>query len=476
MQRNLPVRLLLFLCLLGVAGGLHAQRGGKPGTSTKAYRAAEIFTTESVLYGRFEFRMRAAAGSGVISNFFTWKEGSELTNVDWEELDIEVFGKDGATSWQSNIITAGNPRTTSEEVHAEPASLADGYHTYTLEWTPGRVTWLVDGVVRRTSTGAQAEQLISPAQLRFNIWPPNVPSWVGDFDPAVLPVHMFVSYVRYYRYVDGAFVFDWEDSFDSFDTGRWGKADWTFDENLAQFDPANALTADGKLVLGITTPENMGFSGTAPPDTLDLPYDGGGGTGGDGGGGGDTGGGGGTADGISPSAPGAVNITGADACSISLSWAAATDNVGVTGYRVYADGALRVTTTATSATVTGLTAGINYQFDVTAVDAAGNASAPSTAYARTKKRGCGTARSTAVRQIALYPNPVGEQLTVTASGTAITALALYTGDGRLVTRRSYAGDHGTVRLSVADVPVGAYFLRVTDAAGGEETRGVTVRR
>ena len=194
---------LLLALLVALSPPLSAQRGGgngggRPGSGgggdgTKAYRAAEVFTVNSVLYGRFEFRMRAAEGSGIISNFFTWKDGSEMTGVDWEEVDIEVFGKDGATSWQSNIITAGNPRTTSEEVHQENLALAAGYHTYVLEWTPGSVTWYVDGVLRRQSTGAQVDQLISPAQLRFNIWNPDIPAWVGAFDPAVLPVQMLPS-------------------------------------------------------------------------------------------------------------------------------------------------------------------------------------------------------------------------------------------------------------------------------------------
>ena len=473
MNLRLPLLCLLLLSLTGV---LHAQRGGKPGTTTtKAYRAAEIFTTQSVLYGRFEFRMKAAAGSGIISNFFTWKEGSELTNVDWEEIDIEVFGKDGASSWQSNIITVGNPRTTSEEVHAEPNSLADGYHTYVLEWAPGSVTWLVDGVVRRRSTGAQADQLVSPAQLRFNIWPPDVPEWVGTLDPAAsLPASMFVSYIRYYRYEDGGFVFDWEDTFDGFDTNRWGKADWTFAENLAQFDPANAVTNTGKLVLSITTPEATGFTGTAPADSLDVPYSGGDGGGDTGGGGGDTGG---STDGISPSAPGSVDITGTDACSVGLAWAPATDNVGVTGYRVYADGALKVSTATTSATVTGLAAGINYQFDVTAVDEAGNESAPSTAYARTKKRGCTTARTGAASgDLKIYPNPAAERLTVTSTEFPIARLALYTADGRRVLDRRPAVPSERIDIRLDEVPQGVYFLRITDADGVEATRSVTVRK
>src|SRR5262245_6157617 len=112
----------------------------------KPYKSAEIFTNNSQLYGKYVMRMRAAKGSGVISNFFLWKNGSELPEVFWEEVDIEVFGKDNAQSWQSNIITGMDPpRITSEQVHNAAFSFGDAYHTFTVEWMPGTVRWLVDG-------------------------------------------------------------------------------------------------------------------------------------------------------------------------------------------------------------------------------------------------------------------------------------------------------------------------------------------
>ena len=82
-----------------------------------------------------------------------------------------------------------------------------------------------------------------------------------------------------------------------------------------------------------------------------------------------------------PAAPGGLTVTGHTSASVSLSWNTATDNVGVSGYRV-----LRVsgststqvgTTGSTSFTVTGLGASTAYTFDVVAYDAAGNVSQPS---------------------------------------------------------------------------------------------------
>jgi len=82
-----------------------------------------------------------------------------------------------------------------------------------------------------------------------------------------------------------------------------------------------------------------------------------------------------------PTAPGALHIMGAPtASSLMLMWNASTDNVGVSGYRIY-NGSTLVTTvagTATFYTVTGLSASTAYTFNVRAIDAAGNVSAAST--------------------------------------------------------------------------------------------------
>jgi hypothetical protein len=87
------------------------------------------------------------------------------------------------------------------------------------------------------------------------------------------------------------------------------------------------------------------------------------------------GGGGGGSDTSAPSTPGGLTVTGHSSSSVSLSWTASTDNVGVTGYEVYQGSSLATTATGTSATVSGLSASTAYSFKVRARDAAGNLSA-----------------------------------------------------------------------------------------------------
>ncbi len=79
-----------------------------------------------------------------------------------------------------------------------------------------------------------------------------------------------------------------------------------------------------------------------------------------------------------PSVPAGLRATPSSTSAIALSWTAATDNVGVTGYRVYRSGTRIGETVSPSYVHNGLTPATTYTYTVTAVDAAGNESLPST--------------------------------------------------------------------------------------------------
>ncbi|UCC71572.1 MAG: right-handed parallel beta-helix repeat-containing protein [Gemmatimonadota bacterium] len=83
-----------------------------------------------------------------------------------------------------------------------------------------------------------------------------------------------------------------------------------------------------------------------------------------------------TLDTIEPTAPGTPTLDSKTETTVSISWGASTDNVGVTEYRVFRDGVEVGTVAAptTSFTDTGLAPATTYAYHVTALDAAGNES------------------------------------------------------------------------------------------------------
>ncbi|WP_083974501.1 glycosyl hydrolase family 18 protein [Herbidospora daliensis] len=119
------------------------------------------------------------------------------------------------------------------------------------------------------------------------------------------------------------------------DTGRSASTAYTY--QVRARDAANNQSGLSNSVTGTT-------SGTGGPDTT------------------------------APSTPGGLQVTGVTSNSVSLSWNASTDNVGVTGYLIYRGGSLVTTVTGTSYTDTGRSANTAYTYQVRARDAANNQS------------------------------------------------------------------------------------------------------
>jgi YD repeat-containing protein len=84
-----------------------------------------------------------------------------------------------------------------------------------------------------------------------------------------------------------------------------------------------------------------------------------------------------TPDTAAPSAPTGLNGSASSSTTVNLTWNASTDNVGVTGYRIYRNGTHIASSSTTAYTNTGLTGTTTYSYQVRAYDAANNLSGPS---------------------------------------------------------------------------------------------------
>jgi fibronectin type 3 domain-containing protein len=167
-----------------------------------------------------------------------------------------------------------------------------------------------------------------------------------------------------------------------------------------------------------------------------------------------------------PTAPTDLKVLGTSATSVTLGWGAATDDVGVTGYRVYRDGA-RVATLDPSArtyTDTSLAGGHQYTYRVTAVDAAGNES-PTSGSVTATTAGDSLSAPGAVRATALGDTSIAVTWSAPTGGTAVTGYDVYR-DGGTAPVGSVDGstlsftDHG-----LSPDTTYSYTVRSRDAAG-----------
>ena len=244
-----------------------------------AQSGAELYRTDGYRYGKFEASIQMAPGSGVISSFFLWKNESEISDVYWNEVDIEKFGEN-CNRFLSNLLY-GMPQENHTSVLETEADLCADFHTYTIEWTPERITWFVDGVQLRESNPEDAAEFEENAeegmQFRFNVWVGNA-SFGGVLDTAVLPVHEFIDWVQYSEYTPGEgdddtdFTLSWREDFDSTPAGSWLKGNWASPYNLSVHSPQNVTFQDGMAILSLTKEGEEGYSSPADTesDTLDT--------------------------------------------------------------------------------------------------------------------------------------------------------------------------------------------------------------
>jgi hypothetical protein len=142
-------------------------------SSGKPYSGGEYRTIDTFSYGRFETRMIAAKGSGIVSSFFTY------TGSPWDEIDVEILGKN-TTQAQFNYFVNGVGGH--ERVVDLGFDASAGYHTYAVDWQPNSIAWYVDGVLKHTATGSPSTLPSHPMQIMMNLWNGiGVDGWLGPF-------------------------------------------------------------------------------------------------------------------------------------------------------------------------------------------------------------------------------------------------------------------------------------------------------
>jgi beta-glucanase (GH16 family) len=113
------------------------------------YSSARLTSKDHVTlrYGAVQARMRLPGGRGIWPAF--WMLGQDIDQVGWPrcgEIDVmENFGRDpalvhGAVHGPGYTGGAGISAN-----HRAAASLADGFHVYSVAWEPGRIRWYLDG-------------------------------------------------------------------------------------------------------------------------------------------------------------------------------------------------------------------------------------------------------------------------------------------------------------------------------------------
>ncbi|MFF4342457.1 discoidin domain-containing protein [Kitasatospora sp. NPDC001540] len=177
-----------------------------------------------------------------------------------------------------------------------------------------------------------------------------------------------------------------------------------------------------------------------------------------------------------PSAPANLAYSSPASGQIKLVWGASSDNVGVTGYDVYANGALLTSVSGSTLTYTDSRSDSQtVSYYVKAKDAAGNQSAASNTVTRTGQSG-DTQAPSAPANLA-YSSPASGQVKLvwgaSSDNVGVTGYDVYA-NGAL--RGSVSGSTLTYTDSQPDTATVSYYVKAKDAAGNTSAASNTVVR
>ncbi len=183
-------RLLLTAERRPVQTGAAGKRRFRSGMISSGPRSQEGLPLFAFRYGHAEIRARVPNGRGLWSAF--WLLPADLEST--PEIDVmESLGRSPATV-EMHLHPGGGADSLRHAWRA--AAIKRGWHTYAIDWAPGRLAWLVDGKVRWRVQGpvVPAERMYLVANLAVG------GPWAGRPGGATeFPATMAIDWVRVWR-------------------------------------------------------------------------------------------------------------------------------------------------------------------------------------------------------------------------------------------------------------------------------------
>jgi beta-glucanase (GH16 family) len=164
---------------VGVSGGMLGIK--LPGGTQNGGEVRRLGLTR---YGSYRARIKVANAPSSLTAFFLYRK------PDFEqELDIEIFNDSSGRVWYSTYSGGAQTHTVDANLGFDPTA---AFHDYTIEYDPGSVRFLVDGVERQSWTTGLPR---SSMYMYVNAW---FPSWL----PGTRPANDAFTYVDWVEHLE----------------------------------------------------------------------------------------------------------------------------------------------------------------------------------------------------------------------------------------------------------------------------------
>lgn len=181
-----------------------------PYNGKNKYASARLTTFGKVSfhYGRFVIRAKLPKGKGSWPAIWFLADDLKTSKVGWPacgEIDLmEQVGKDPETIHFSLHSKTYNHRINTQKTYFEHIDgVTDDFHDYEMQWKPGELAFLVDGVHYVTYRKCQNDThdewpFDKPYYLILNVAVGGF--WAGpEVDDTALPFEMKIASIEYYK-------------------------------------------------------------------------------------------------------------------------------------------------------------------------------------------------------------------------------------------------------------------------------------
>ena len=129
-----------------------------------------LSSTHFVWYGKVSATMRTSAGGGVVTAFIM--QSNVRDEIDFEFVGADLQHVQSNWYWQGALNYTNSANLTAANSNMET-------HTYTFDWQPDHIDWLVDGQILRTVRAAdtfnETTQVYqfpqTPSRVMLSLWP-----------------------------------------------------------------------------------------------------------------------------------------------------------------------------------------------------------------------------------------------------------------------------------------------------------------
>jgi beta-glucanase (GH16 family) len=161
----------------------------------KDYTSGAVHTQGkfAFLYGKAEMRAKLPAGQGMFPAFWmmTDKENTWLPEIDI----LEMLGHQPDQIWMVSHWLGEDGKLKSVSDTFKGPDFSKDFHTFSIEWTPDSITWLIDDIERFT-----INRNIPSEKMYLYLNTAVGGNWPGSPDQTtVFPASFEIDYVRVYK-------------------------------------------------------------------------------------------------------------------------------------------------------------------------------------------------------------------------------------------------------------------------------------